>query len=51
MQLSDRIGKRIKLQDLNILMTVAQAGAFAAVPYGREWHGSTDLSMRRHVGD
>jgi DNA-binding transcriptional LysR family regulator len=26
-QLSDRIGRRIKLQDLNILMTVVEAGS------------------------
>src|SRR5882762_690460 len=27
MQLSDRIGRRIKLQDLHVLMTVVQAGS------------------------
>ena len=27
MQISDRIGRRIKLQDLHIFMTVAQAGS------------------------
>lgn len=27
MRLSERLGKMIKLQDLNILMTVAQAGS------------------------
>src|SRR6267378_8387395 len=27
MQLSDRIGSRMKLQDLHVLMTVAQAGS------------------------
>lgn len=27
MQLSDRIGRRLKLQDLNVLMTVIQAGS------------------------
>ena len=27
MQISDRIGRRIKLQDLHILMAVAQAGS------------------------
>jgi DNA-binding transcriptional LysR family regulator len=27
MQLSDRIGRRVKLQDLNVLMTVVQAGS------------------------
>src|SRR5262245_9447998 len=29
MQISDRIGRRIKLQDLNIVMAVAQAGSMA----------------------
>ena len=30
MQLSDRIGRRMKLQDLHVLMTVVQAGTMAA---------------------
>jgi DNA-binding transcriptional LysR family regulator len=29
MQLSDRIGRRMKLQDLHILMTVVQAGSMS----------------------
>src|SRR3954454_16406721 len=29
MQLSDRIGRRMKLQDLHVLMTVVQAGSMA----------------------
>ena len=29
MQLSDRIGRRIKLQDLHVLMTVVQAGSMS----------------------
>jgi hypothetical protein len=31
MQWSQRIGRRLKLQDLHVLMTVAQAGSMAAV--------------------
>ena len=27
MQLSDRIGRRLKLQDLHVLMTVVEAGS------------------------
>ena len=27
MEMSDRIGRRVKLQDLHVLMTVAQAGS------------------------
>ena len=29
MQLADRIGRRLKLRDLNILLAVAQAGSMA----------------------
>ena len=29
MQLSDRIGRRMKLRDLHVLMAVAQAGSMA----------------------
>jgi hypothetical protein len=30
MDFSERIGRRLKLQDLHVLMTVAQAGSMAA---------------------
>src|SRR6516225_7695282 len=33
MQLSDRIGRRMKLQDLHVLMAVAQAGTMLAVAF------------------
>jgi hypothetical protein len=33
MQLSDRIGRRIKLQDLHVLMTVVQASAMGRLKW------------------
>jgi hypothetical protein len=35
MQLSDRIGNRMKLQDLHVLMTVVQAGSMGKAAQDR----------------
>src|SRR5215204_2221806 len=43
MQLSDRIGRRVKLQDLHVLMTVVQAGSMAKAA-GRLNTGQPNIS-------
>src|SRR3954451_19775060 len=48
MQLSDRIGLRIKLQDLHVLMTVVQAGSMGKAALIL---GTTQPNISRSIGD
>src|SRR5438309_704020 len=48
MQISDRIGSRLKLQDLHILMTVAQAGSMGKAS---RILNTTQQNVSRAIGD
>src|SRR5436309_14875072 len=48
MQLSDRIGSRIKLQDLHVLMTVVQAGSMGKAAL---MLNTTQPNISRSIGD
>src|SRR6478736_8967151 len=48
MQLSDRIGRRIKLQDLHVLMTVVQAGSMGKAA---ERLNTTQPNISRSIAD
>ena len=48
MQLSDRIGSRIKLQDLHVLMTVMQAGSMGKAALILN---TTQPNVSRSIGD
>src|SRR5215468_4322970 len=48
MQLSDRIGRRMKLQDLHVLMTVVQAGSMGKAA---ERLNSTQPAISRSIAD
>src|SRR3954468_24664542 len=48
MQLSDRIGRRMKLQDLHVLMTVVQAGSMGK---GAERLNSTQPAVSRSIAE
>jgi hypothetical protein len=46
MQVSDRIGRRMKLQDLHVLMTVVQAGSMGKAAVHRRRHLASAFSDR-----
>ena len=48
MQLSDRIGRRMKLQDLHVLMTVVQAGSMGKAA---ERLNTTQPNVSRSIAD
>src|SRR4051812_15538688 len=48
MQMSDRIGSRMKLQDLHVLMTVAQAGSMGKAALILN---TTQPNVSRAIGD
>jgi DNA-binding transcriptional LysR family regulator len=48
MQLSDRIGNRMKLQDLHVLMTVVQAGSMGKAA---QIHNTTQPNVSRSIGE
>src|SRR5690348_12068800 len=48
MQISDRIGSRMKLQDLHVLMTVAQAGSMGKAA---RILNTTQPNVSRAIGD
>ena len=46
MQLSDRIGRRLKLQDLHVLMTVVQAGTMGKAAATPQHHPAQHFADR-----
>ncbi len=49
MQMSDRIGSRMKLQDLHVLMTVVQAGSMGKAALVLEYHPAQRFESNRRI--
>ena len=47
MQLSDRIGRRMKLHDLHVLMAVVQAGSMSKAAQAPEHHAARHFTIDR----